>query len=130
MADIQGIHLNDMTNIYVNLIMKAKYFEDCLWNDALRHFEEALKINDTYPDAYYWCALTLAQLNKKPKAKELLNKAIELNPKYADAYFQLGMLLKSRAKKQASEQFEKALTLNLRPSFAKIAEQFLREQQK
>lgn len=29
-ANIQGIPLNDMANKYVNLIMKAKYFEDCL----------------------------------------------------------------------------------------------------
>lgn len=29
-ADIQGIPLNDMNNMYVDLIMKAKYFEDCL----------------------------------------------------------------------------------------------------
>ena len=129
-AELKKIAVIDLDVASSRINIGIKYFEDCLWNDALRHFEEALKINDTYPDAYYWCALTLAQLNKKPKAKELLKKAIELNPKYADAYFQLGMLLKSRARKQATEQFEKALTLNLRPSFAKIAEQFLREQQK
>ena len=29
-ADIQGIPLNDMANMYVGLIMKAKYYEDCL----------------------------------------------------------------------------------------------------
>ena len=102
-----------------------KYFEDCLWKDALRHFEEAMKINTSYPDAYYWTALTLAQMKKNSKAKELLKKAIELNPNYADAYFQLGMLLRSRAKKQAVEQFKKALSLNIRPSFAKMAKQFI-----
>ena len=29
-ANVQGIPLNDMANMYVDLIMKAKYFEDCL----------------------------------------------------------------------------------------------------
>ena len=29
-ADAQGISLNNMANMYVDLIMKAKYFEDCL----------------------------------------------------------------------------------------------------
>lgn len=29
-ADVQGFPLNDMANMYVDLIMKAKYFEDCL----------------------------------------------------------------------------------------------------
>lgn len=115
----------DMASGRINL--GIKYFEDCQWNDALRHFEEATRINNTYPDAYYWTALTLVQLKKSTKAKELLEKAIELNPNYADAYFQLGLLLRSKAKKKAAEQFKKALTLNLRPSFAKIAEQFLSE---
>jgi tetratricopeptide (TPR) repeat protein len=115
----------DIASSRINL--GIKYFEDCLWNDALRHFEEAMRINNTYPDAYYWTAITLVQLKRTTKAKELLNKAIELNPNYADAYFQLGLLLRSKAKKKAAEQFKKALTLNLRPSFAKIAEQFLKE---
>ncbi len=105
-----------------------KYFEDCLWTDALRHFEEAIRINNSYPDAYYWTALTLIQLKKGTKAKELLAKAIELNPSYADAYFQMGLLLKNRAKRQATEYFRKALTLNLRPSFVKIIEQFFKEE--
>ena len=29
-ANKQGIQLNDMANMYVDLIMKAKYFEDCM----------------------------------------------------------------------------------------------------
>ena len=29
-ANVQEIPLNDMANVYVDLIMKAKYFEDCL----------------------------------------------------------------------------------------------------
>ena len=116
----------DMASSRINL--GIKYFEDCLWTDALRHFEEAMRINSSYPDACYWTALTLIQLKKTTKAKELLSKAIELNPNYADAYFQLGLLLRSRAKKKAAEYFQKALSLNLRPSFAKIAESFLNEQ--
>ncbi len=116
----------DMASSRINI--GIKYFEDCLWTDALRHFEEAIRINSSYPDAYYWTALTLIQLKKSNKAKDLLNKAIELNPNYADAYFQLGLLLSSRAKKKAAEQFSKALTLNLRPSFVKIAKQFLNDQ--
>lgn len=116
----------DMASSRINI--GIKYFEDCQWEDALRHFEEAMNVNNLYPDAYYWTALTLAQLKKTTKAKGLLEKAIELNPNYADAYFQLGLLSKSRAKKKAVEYFTKALTLNLRPSFVRIAEQFINEQ--
>ena len=105
-----------------------KYFEDCQWDDALRHFEAAININDTYPDAFYWAALALVQLTETARAKELLEKALDLNPDYADAHFQLGMLLRSKAKKKARAHFSKALSLNLRPSFARIAQQLIDEQ--
>lgn len=115
----------DLASSRINL--GIKYFEECLWSDALRHFEEAIKINNTYPDAFYWLALTLMQMGKTSKAKENLESAIELNPNYADAHFQMGLLLRPRARKKARACFEKALSLNLRPSFARIAERILKE---
>ena len=127
LAELKKIAVVEIDIASSRINLGIKYFEDCLWTDALRHFEEAMRINNTYPDAYYWTALTLIQLKKTTKAKELLTKAIELNPNYADAYFQLGLLNRARAKKKAAEQFEKALSLNLRPSFVKIAESFLKE---
>lgn len=48
-ADIQGISLNDMANRYVDLIMKAKYFEDCL--KASSEFNIPLVVVDK---AYYF----------------------------------------------------------------------------
>lgn len=127
LAELKKIAVIEIDIASSRINLGIKYFEDCLWTDALRHFEEAMRINNTYPDAYYWTALTLIQLKKTTKAKELLIKATELNPNYADAYFQLGLLYRTRAKKKAAEQFQKALSLNLRPSFVKIAEAFLKE---
>ena len=43
-VDVQGIPLNDMANIYVDMIMKAKYFEDCL--KASSEFEIPLVVVD------------------------------------------------------------------------------------
>ena len=43
-ADVQGIPLNDMANMYVDLIMKAKYFEDCL--KASSEFDVPLVVVD------------------------------------------------------------------------------------
>ncbi len=48
-AYIQGISLNDMIGIYVDLIMKAEYFEDCL--KASSEFDIPLVIVDK---AYYF----------------------------------------------------------------------------
>lgn len=127
-AELKKVAVVELDIASSRINIGIKYFEDCLWVDALRHFEEAMRINSSYPDAYYWTALTLIQVKKSTRAKELLKKAIELNPNYADAYFQLGLLSKSKSKKQAVEYFKKALTLNLRPSFVKIVEQFLKEE--
>ena len=43
-ANIQGISINDMANTYVDLIMKAKYYEDCL--KASSEFDIPLVIID------------------------------------------------------------------------------------
>ena len=43
-AKAEGVSLNDMTNTYVDLIMKAKYFEDCL--KASSEFDIPLVIVD------------------------------------------------------------------------------------
>jgi tetratricopeptide (TPR) repeat protein len=105
-----------------------RYFEDCQWENALRHFNEAIKINSGYPDAYYWVALSLIQLKETAKAKKHLQKALELNPDYADAHFQLGMLLRKSARKKSRTHLEKALKLHLRSSFASVAQQVLNQQ--
>lgn len=128
LSEVKKVAILELNLASSRINLGIKYFEECLWQDALRHFEEAIQINDTYPDAYYWVALALVQLDQVPRAKELLNKAIELNPEYADAHFQLGLLLRSRAKKKARAHFETALSLNLRPSFARMAERILKEQ--
>jgi tetratricopeptide (TPR) repeat protein len=128
LAELKKIAVLDLDLAASRINLGIRYFEDCQWEDALRHFVEATKINDQYPDAFYWVALTQIQLKNGKDAKTHLLKAIELNPEYADAHFQLGMLLRQRAKKKAKEHLEKALILNLRPSFAGVAKQILNQQ--
>ncbi len=128
LAELKKVAILELDLASSRINLGIKYFEECLWDDALRHFEEAVQINETYPDAFYWVALTLIQQNKITRARECLERAIELNPDYADAHFQMGLLLRTRAKKKAYVCFAKALSLNLRPSFARIAERILKEQ--
>jgi tetratricopeptide (TPR) repeat protein len=115
----------DVASSRINL--GIKYFEDCLWEEALGHFDEAIEMNDSYPDAFYWKGLALLQLKKNPLAKKNLLKAIELNPKYADAHFQMGLILRSSARRKSKDHLKKALEFNLRPSFARIAKRIIGE---
>ncbi len=128
LVELKKIAVLDLDMAASRINLGIKYFEDCQWQGALRHFQEAVRLNDAYPDAFYWLALTHIQLNETAEAKKCLEKALELNPDYADAHFQLGMLLKTRAKKKAKTHLEKALSLNLRPSFANVANQILQQQ--
>ncbi len=128
LVELKKIAVLDLDMAASRINLGIKYFEDCQWEGALRHFNEAVKINDSYPDAFYWLALSNIQLGNVAEAKMNLEKALELNPGYADAHFQLGMLLRSRAKKKAKSHLQKALSLHLRPSFASVAEQILKQQ--
>lgn len=128
LAELKKVAILDLDLAASRINLGIRYFEECLWDDALRHFEEAVQINSSYPDAFYWVALALIQLNESSRAKDFLKKALDLNPEYADAHFQMGMLLRSKSKKKAHVHFEKALKLNLRQSFARIAQRILNEQ--
>lgn len=128
LAELKKVAILELDLAASRINLGIRYFEECMWDDALRHFEEAVQINDTYPDAFYWVALALIQLNEPVKAKNFLKNAIDLNPDYADAHFQMGLLLRSKAKKKAKSHLEKALKLNLRQSFARIAQRILNEQ--
>lgn len=114
----------DMAASRINL--GIKYFEDALWGDAMRHFEEAIALNTSYPDAFYWMAMCRLQTGKRAAAERDLRKAIELNPRYADAQFQLGMLLRKKAPAKARQHLMHALTIGLRHAFAEMAERILK----
>lgn len=113
----------DMASSHINL--GIRYFEDTLWDEALRHFEEAADLNANYPDAYYWKAMCRLQTGKKAVAEKDLLKAIEINPRYADAHFQLGMLIQNKSVKKAAQHLKQAMDLGIRPAFASIARKIL-----
>jgi superkiller protein 3 len=128
LVELKKIAILDLDLAASRISLGIKYFEGCKWEDALRHFEEAIKINDTYPDAFYWKALTLIQLKQNKLAKKDLEQALAINENYADAHFQLGVLLRKQAPKKAKQHLEKAVKLNVRPSFARMANQILKQQ--
>ncbi len=68
-ADVQGISLNDMANLYVDLIMKAKYFEDCL--KASSEFDIPLIIVDK---TYYFNKMLAESVFYDDKTMENISK--------------------------------------------------------
>lgn len=83
-ADVQGIPLNDMANMYVNLIMKAKYFEDCLKAasefgvpliiiDKAYYFNKILTESNLYDNETKNSALTFYSQASESKKNQLFN---------------------------------------------------------
>ena len=87
-ADIQGIPLNDMANMYVSLIMKAKYYEDCLKAssefdiplvvvDKSYYFNKILFESTSYDDTTKSSISELySQANESAK-REIFNKVVK-----------------------------------------------------
>lgn len=68
-ADVQGISLDEMTNMYINLIMKAKYFEDCL--KASSEFDIPLVVIDK---TYYFNKILAESVDYDAKIKRRISE--------------------------------------------------------
>ncbi len=66
------------------------YFEESKFDDAINEYNEALKIDEKYADAYFNRALTERVINKLDEAKRDLETVISLQPKSADAPLLIG----------------------------------------
>ena len=62
-------------------------FQDNNTKDAIRYYEEALRIDSTYADAFYNKGLALASLNKYDEAIVAYTKAVNVAPEYGSALF-------------------------------------------
>jgi len=127
LEELKKIAVLDLDLASSNINLGIRYFEEGAWKKALAYFEEAVLLNSTYPDAFYWKAMAKIQLKKKTEAIKDLLEAVELNPRYGEAHFQLGMLLKKRSPKKAAIHFRSALENGVRKQFAEVAREFLGE---
>lgn len=110
-----------------NISVGIRYFEEANWKRALAYFEKAAAINASYPDAFYWKALTKIQMGKKMDAIHDLEQALEINPRYADAHYQLGMLARLRNPRKGQQHLREALSLGICRHFALVAGDVLKE---
>jgi len=94
------------------LLAKCLYSMDKK-GSAIEMYDQALKINPNYVEAYFNKGICLLNLNLKEEAIKMFNKTIELNPNYVDAYFQRGYYFYNLQKYQkAMQEMNKVLQLD------------------
>jgi tetratricopeptide (TPR) repeat protein len=70
-------------------------FEESKFNDAIKEYNEAMRIDVKYADAYFNRALTERLMQDFTAAKKDLETVIELQPKSADAPLLIGDISES-----------------------------------
>lgn len=81
-------------------------------DEALKHFQKAIKLYEAYPLAYRMLGEAYLQKQRWPEAEIALKRSIELEPKLADSYMDLGAL-RNQTKNYpgAEEALKKSLEL-------------------
>jgi Tfp pilus assembly protein PilF len=85
--------------------------------EAIAHYELALRIKPDYAEAHYNLGMALAQTGKIEDAIAHLEQALRIKPDYAQAHCNLGTVFLQEGKvSDAIGQYERALQIN--PDFA------------
>jgi len=86
-------------------------------NEAMGHFEQALRLKPDYPEALNNLGVALDQVGRPQEAISHYEQALRLRPYYADPYYNLGIALaRSGRAREAVACYEQAL--RLKPNYA------------
>jgi Tfp pilus assembly protein PilF len=85
-------------------------------DEAVKHFQKAIKIYEAYPQAYHLLGEAYAEQQQWPDAESALKRSIELEPKLADSYMDLGAL-RNQTKNYAGAEEALKKGLELKPDF-------------
>ena len=87
-------------------------------DQAVRHFQQALRIHPNYAQAHNNLGIVLDDQGKADEAIEQYRQALRIKPNYAQAHNNLGTALDEQGKSdEAVEHYEEAL--RIRPDYAK-----------
>ena len=117
-------HLDEEDN-YVEKIFKITKDASALTSDALvlygqgkydeaiKAYGEAIKLDPNYKEAFYNKGLALAALDKRNEAIQAYNEAIKLDPNYKEAFFNRGLALAALNKRdEAIQAYDEAIKLD------------------
>src|SRR5437899_6764827 len=97
------------------------------WNNAIRYYEEALRLDPGYALAYcgladnyaYMVSVVMPDKEAIAKRKQFAEKALELDPELAEAHMSLAVVLVGAYDwRNALKEFDRALELNPNLAFA------------
>ena len=78
-------------------------FEKGQFEEAIKKYEESIKLNPKDDDAYYGLGRAYAKAGQIGKAEEAFRKCLELNPQRADAKTALQKIRSAKESKRAAE---------------------------
>jgi tetratricopeptide (TPR) repeat protein len=86
-------------------------------DEAMGHFQEAIRLNPDYAEAHYNLGVARARKNQIDEAISQFQEALRLKPDYAEAHINLGVALARKNQiDEAISQYQEAL--RLKPDFA------------
>jgi adenylate cyclase len=104
----------------------AKYTQTA-WNNAIRYYEQALRLDPNYALAYcgladnyaYMGSVVMPEKEAIAKEKEFAQKALELDPELAEAHMSVALALVAAYDwRNGLKEFDRALELNPNLAFA------------
>lgn len=83
------------------------------YNKALPYFEEAVKKNPNYAEAYFFIGYCKHELHLYKDAIEAYKKSIKINPNEANAYYNLGLIYQNlKQYKESIEFFKQSILID------------------
>ncbi len=116
-------------NVDAHVRLGKAYFSMMQFDDAVKHFDAAIKLNPSLVDIYNDIALSNHYLGNSAKALSYVDKGIEMNPYYQRIWLTRGFILAYGLGDQdaALESFEKAISISPETPIAEAAREYLTE---